>query len=587
MPGQRRDLSDGEVRKLLDAGKTPRAKRLEALQSYYDGTAYDGRPSFWDRSSPLEERKPCIIFPSVRTAVESHAAFAMGEGRFPKILSFSSEDDKNKDDQLGLSKDESATLDGFNVKLLQIGKLETSFRQAVKMGLAARSVALVLSYRKGLPCVDLVPAKLCTPTFDPLDATRVIALEIRYRYTESQWNAGYQKFITVVKEYLRTIDGVADTVFQPAEIWDAGDLGPVTAATTALHGFGFAPVVWYACMRDAGIASDYDGRAVHENAISQVEALDLALSQRHRAALYAGDPQWVATGVEPDDNFGGAGRKMIDPMSAGDGSKQWASAIYGGQPQGGAIRKGPGEFWRTPNPEARFNLMTLPGDALTSLDNVIKDLSTKIGDSLSRVIVELDSIGGAGDLSGRTLAFVFAKQLNFVSQLRDDFGRGCILPTLSMFYRMLLVQPKGVYLPGLNAALAILKRFNLAVNGGGVLWFDPRLELKWGDYFDPSDLDEQTRVGTALQAYAGKLVTIKSAIEHIRSVFMIGDVDQYADTLAKEMAQRQADAVATQTAMTGALYGPDDSTPAVKAPPVKAKSPNGAAAQQSPKNVGR
>ena len=585
MAGQRRDLGDGEVRKLLDAGKTPRAMRLEALQSYYDGTAYDRRPSFWDRGSPLEERKPCIIFPSVRTAVESHAAFAMGDGKFPKILSLSSEDDKNTDDQLGLSKVESATLDAFNVKLIQLGKLETAFRQAVKMGLASRSVALVLSYRKGLPCVDLVPAKLCTPTFDPTDASKVVKLEIRYRYTESQYDAGYKKYITVVKEYLRTIDDTADTVFQPVEIWDVGDQGPMTPATVQAHGFGFCPVVWYACMRDAGIASDYDGRAVHENAISQVEALDLALSQRHRAALYAGDPQWVATGVDPDDSFGGAGRKMVDPMSAGDGSKQWASAIYGGQPTGGAIRKGPGEFWRTPNSEARFNLMTLPGDALTSLDNVIKDLSTKIGDSLSRVIVELDSIGGAGDLSGRTLAFVFAKQINFIGQLRDDFGRGCILPVLSMFYRMLLVQPKGVYLPGLSATLTILRRFNLAVSGGGVLWFDPRIELKWGDYFDPSDLDEQTRVGTALQAYAGKVITLKSAIEHIRSVFLIGDVNQYADTLAAELAQRQADAVATQTAMAGALYGPDDSTPAVKA-----KKPTGASAQpstqQSPKNGG-
>jgi hypothetical protein len=560
------ELGADEVRKLVDAPKTPRAFELEYLQSVFEGKQYAGRPSFFTDAVPLQERAPCVVYKLPAVGIESNVAFAMGEGRFPTVLSFSSENDKLFDDDLGISEKESPTVDSFNRSLIDLGRLEQVFRHAYRMGQAARSVAIVLGFRAGLPFADLVWSKLCTPKFeDPLDRTKCTSLEIRYRYTE-KWRDPFVtggKWWTRVFEYLRTIDDVADTEYWPAAIWDDRDAGVVAGSspvkTSIAHGFGLCPVHWYARNRESCVGSDPDGKALTDGVCELIEQLDLALSQRHRAAIYAGDPQTVLIGVSADDVIGNEGRKARPNISAADmGANgrpkgQWAEAMYGGGSSDTALRRGVGEVWRIQDPQGKALLLTLDGDALKCLDDDAKDLASKACDGLGITLVDAALFKGAGDLSGRTLAFIFSKQINRVSQDREDLGRCCILPVLNLFYRMLLSRPTGVYLPGLKKVLPILRRFYMPVEGGQTVWFCPRLKLKWGDYFEPSDLDESTRTTTAIAAYEAKLITVKTAVEHVRAVFQIGSVDQYVDALKKEVQEKAAaDAAALHDAM-GAL----------------------------------
>ena len=578
MPGLRRKLSDADVIAFVDAGKSPRSRRLEKIQSYHDCTAYDGRPSWWDSRSPLQERAPCIVYPFVARAVNSNVAFAMGEGKFPTLLSMSSEDD-DLDQSFGLSKNDSGTLDAFNAKMVDLAGLATTFRSAAKMAQAACSVALILCLRKGLPCVDLAWSKTCVPEFDPKDPSTVTKLTIRYRYVEPTWFASAGEFWPVVKEYLRIIDVTNDTTYLPAEIWDKTDSGPVTPdpAQTRPHGFSFCPVVWYAHRKEASSSNDVDGQAIHQKATTQVEALDFTISQRFRAGLYAGDPQWSITGVSPDDGPGAQGRRANVPVMNADvpaAQRGFDGSMYTASSGGGAIRKGPGEIWRTESPDATVTQHTLPGDALKSLQDNETDLLRKLSDSLGVVIVDGSTVTGAGDLSGRTLAFVFSSQINLVSEFRDEFGRNCILPVVCMFYRMLLaVKGVGVYLPGVKKALPVLQKFQKSITGGGSIWVDPQIKLKWGDYFDPSDTDEATRVNTAIQALTASppLITHASAVEHIKSVFAIQNVDQYVDTILDEAADRAAKNLANTQAMVVGVPvngdprpNTDDSPPATK-----------------------
>lgn len=573
MPDPRRSkLAADRARAFIAAGTTPRSNELAAYQGCYDGTGYDGRPDFFStEDKPIQERKPCVQSFAVKSAVESNVAFAMGEGRFPIVLSLSSENDNVFDQRLGLNAADSATLDAFNAKLVDLGRLEQTFRNACKMAQASRSVALVLSFRRGLPCVDLVWSRLCMPTFgDPSDPARVTRLEIRYRYIDRYRDTTTNgEWWMCVKEYLRVVDTLCDTVFLPLEIWDEADLG-INAASGAIasqvqHGFALCPVHWYAHARESMSAISVDGRALHEGMIPLVEQYDLALSQRHRAAIYAGDPQLIATGVDDGDPIGRAGRSAIIRPEIGDTSKQWSTALYGSGQGGNKLRSGAGEFWRTENPDASFVLLTLPGDGLKCLADNVTDLQNRVSDALGVVNLDPASFGGSGDLSGRTLSFVFSKQINRVSQLREDLGRNCILPTLNLFFRMIVAQPNGVYLPGIQLVVPILNRFMVPVDDGTgtgntiPTWIAPMLKLKWGDYFEPSDVDEATRVATSIAAYNGKLITLGSAVEHIRSVFAIGSVDQYVKTLSAEVAQRQATAMATATAMNA----PAGSPPAV------------------------
>ena len=579
MPDPRRYKLPPEVaRRLIDAGSTPRAFELAAYQGSYDGTGYNDRPDFFSSDDrPIQERKPCVQSFAVKNAIESNVAFAMGEGRFPVLLSLSSENDNVFDQRLGLNSTDSATLDAFNIKIIDLGRLEQTFRNGCKMAQAARSVALVLSFRRGLPCVDLVWSKLCMPTFaDPADPTRVTRLEIRYRYLDKFRDSTTNgEWWSCVKEYLRVIDTVADTVYLPLEIWDERDAGINAAsgaiASQVMHGFGLCPVHWYAHALESLSAISVDGRALHEGMIPLVEQYDLALSQRHRAAIYAGDPQLIATGVDDGDAIGRRGRSAVVRPEVGDTNRQWSTALYGSGQGGDKLRRGAGEFWRTENPDAKFKLLTLPGDGLKSLADNVTDLQARVSDALGVVNVDPGALGGSGDLSGRTLSFVFSKQINRVSQLREDLGRNCIIPTLNLFYRMIVAQPLGVYLPGIKLVLPILQRFMVAVDDGTgtgntiPMWIAPMLKLKWGDYFEPSDVDEATRAATAIAAYNGKLITLSSAVEHIRSVFAISSVDQYVKTLAAEVAQRQATAMANATAMN-APAGSAPGTPPVTLP---------------------
>ena len=583
MAGMRKKLGAAEIKSLLDAGKSPRYLELESYQAYYDGDQYAGRPNFLDQTSetPLLERAPCIVENIVANAIESNVALAMGGVRFPRLLSQSKEDDSTFDARFGLSATDSVTLDRFNGGLVDQCALQTSFMTACKMAEASRSVALVFSYLAGMPTIDTLWAKTCEPEFDPADPTKVVKLTVRYRFVDVVRDATTQnEFWQVVKEYLRVIDAVNDTVYQPVEIFDVkdpGNTGTGPKASSVAHGFGCCPVVWYAHMRPTRAYGQKDGVCIHESRTAQIDAINYSLSARHSAALYAGSPQMVATGVDSEqDDFGGGGRVARPMPMPGDTAGEWSTALYGkASSGGGAIKKGTNVLWRIGSESGDVKLLTLPGDALKALDDNSRDLRARMRESIKYIYIDPETLSGSGDVSGKTLAFVYSNQLNFVNQLRDDVWRGLIKPSLIMLYRMLLANSAGVYLPGLAKALPILARFQQTLADGTAAFFCPQIKPKWGDYFEPSDIDESTRVGTALAALTGKAITVATAVEHIRSVFGIESVDQYVVALATENAKKQADALATMQATAAAQPAQvPGAKPPAKQPTALSAAPN-------------
>lgn len=575
-----RQLSPEAAQALVNAGKTPRARELERLQAYYDGTQYAGRPAYLDLSTdtPRLERAPCIKYPLVKAAIESDVALCLGDKRFPRVLSMSTENDRLFDPQFGLSEDESAVVDAFNAKLIDLIGFQASMVQAYRTALAARSVALVFCYRGGLPAVDCFWPSICTPTFDPSAPTELTSLEIRYRYIEYVRDAQLTngEWWPIVKEYRRVIDAQADTTLVPKEIWDERDFAPSqTPAQVIKHGFGCCPARWYARQRPSVAVGSYDGIALHDGKLEEIDAINHALSSRHLAAMYTGDPMLVGTGISPDETLGTMGRAArITPADPTAPRTGWDTALYGGSGGDQRIRKGPGELWRTANDKAVLDYLTLPADALTALDNHAQDLCAKVREALRYVWLDPASLAGSGDISGKTLAFVYSSQTSAISQDRLDFGRNCFLPSLGMIYRMLSVKSDGVILPGLSKALPILKRFLVETANGPTLFLCPSLQLKWGDYFDKSDVDEATRVSNATSALAAKIILTKTAVEHVRDIFPIDNVDQYVEALANETAQKQADAIAVAQATKPAMQQTPPPNAAKPAVPPKAKSGN-------------
>lgn len=573
---QRRKLSESEADKLVAAGKSPRQCELESLQAYYEGTQDNGKPPYLDVSSdvPRLERKPCINYKIVKAAIRSRVSMAMGGTRFPIVLSQSSEDDSKFDPRFGLDQASSETLDQFNAKLFEVCGLAACIREAMRIALASRSVALIGCMRNGMPYLDAVWPAICTPTFDPQDPDCLMQLEIRYRWkdywrdsmlTKGEWSP-------VVKEYRRIIDGKTDRVFVPKEIWTEDDVDPSGAVqTTIAHGFGFCPVIWYARGKASYAVGSFDGVAIHDGMASDVDAINHALSSRHLAAMYAGDPTRFISGVSQDDALGTPGRTARAEPLPGQPKSEWDNALYNNQGKR-AIRVGPGELLRSESPEAKMQLVTLPAGALEAVSNHAADVCSKTRENLQYVWLDPEQLSGAGDVSGKTLAFIFAAEVNAVNEDRDNFGRRCLLPSLGVVYRMLLAKDVGqIYVPGIAKAVPVLQKFLVTFDGGRQAFIAPQLKLKWGDMFEPSDVDESTRCGTAQSALTAGLITKKTAVEHVKDVFNIGNTDQYVDALKKEADEKLAADVDKATQMAAATAPKDETVPKDTAPSNAAK----------------
>ena len=576
-------LTDSDIAGVMQAGVTSRMQRLDLTRGYYDGTIYDGRPDFFDDSAPLRERKPCVVYPVVRSAVQSYASLCLGDGKFPIITSGTSEDDSVVDARFGLSDIESVVVDAGIRKIADQVRLSAVAQQVFETELGSGTSCTVSSVVRGKLRVSQLDARVCTPTFAPDDPDTVISLEVKYRYIdESLWNANEGKTVRRVFVYRRVIDATTDTTFTPVEITKASD-DPVPNSPAQggafVHNFGFCPVVWRRANSAVSDQRGLDGRAIHWGLFSLIDTINLGLSQRFRAALYSGDPQLVEIGVRDDEVRIPTGRTAASSALASDASGNFVGGGERKQSGGSSEKKrkrGAGVVWRYESPDANVKMLVLPGDALAAITDDIADNIKKLREALGHIYIDPDALSGFGDISGKTLAFIFAQQIARCDRLREDFARGWILPVLNMLFRIVLACGPGLYLAGAAKLQPILKRFSAAQVAPAVattpaaataatpavattqtMWFEPQLTLKWGAYFDASDIDEATRIDAALKAYNGKVITLATVIDHLRGVFTIGDPDQYIDKLRIELAQRQTDALAAQQALVGAMCATD------------------------------
>lgn len=562
-----RDLSETDVAEILAAGMTERALRIDTHVRFVDGTIYDGRPAFDDDECglPLSARRPTVQYLGVRNAIKEFGDMVLGEGRYPDVTSAPDEDDEEQEGEDGLSEDESATLDHGVAKVAEQAGLKKCFRQFLARAQGAGATAILASVRAGKLRTSTFDSKNCEPEFDPEDPSRVARLVVSYRYKQKELDRRDGKWKWHVYQYRREVDAEKDVTFAPVEIYSAKEFPtPRQAKTVVKHGFGFCPVVWYEHAKEETEDGDRDGHPIHEHLLTLVDAINQALSQRHRAAIYCGDPQIVEIGVEDEDVLvpiaaGGPSSRAGSPTDASGWQLNGKRSPWRGTTNA-KRKKGAGSVWRYQSETAKVAYLTLPADALKVLDDDGKDLIAMLREGLQNVYLDPDKLAGSGDVSGKTLAFILKQQIAAANSIRQDFWGGCMLPVLGMLLRIVLRVEKGLYLPGAEKLRPILQRYEREVEGatGKSLWFDPPLRPLWGPYFEAAATDEQATVAMVAQALGGgggtAVVTKTSAVTKIKSIFKdIGDPVAYVEALKKEADedfQRQQDQLhQTMTAM--------------------------------------
>jgi len=554
-----------KAQRALHAHTTKRMIELERLERYADGDQYDGMPHWLDDSVPMMERAPNVVDPIVGLAIESYGDLVLGEGRFPLLTSHPDEDDEPFDGRFGVGPEQGERIDRTIRAILKQGRIVVEAGKALERAQQTGTACCVLSVRMGEIKIDQLASKHTEPLLDPHG--NLLAVRCQYPYLEEFFTDGGKRAVRAMI-YRRIVDAEADTVWTAEASDNPNDEPQWKEKSRIEHGYGFCPAVWYAYFRRG--SEDIDGRAIHALLIDELDELNRSHSQRCRAALYAGDPQMVEIGVDEDHNPAPGGRRARPMMSypgehpeAKAAHKNWTMAADA--QRGQTRRKGPGIVWRYPASDTRVEvkLLTLPTGALDSIEKSGKDLRTMIADALGWVRIAPDAMRGSAGMfsgiSGRTLQWMYRRQLDRCDKIRADFGDGWILPVVQLALRVVLWHASNpsrgaLYLSGMATAAGDLSPFlvDVAAHAGEPAeprWFGPALTLKWGPYFPATEEDQAKISAQVRDDYAAGIITLRTAIERVSEFYNIEDIDAYVDEIEKAKRDRMGDMHAAMSAL--------------------------------------
>lgn len=514
---------DDAARKALKH-MSPRARQLAELEKWVEGTQYDGMAD-WFSDKPISEKAPCVVDPIVFDSIESHTDMVLGEGRFPAITSRPGEDES---DDGGLNENDSAALDRLFMGAAEQARFRALCRESLASAMGCGTAVAIYGARNDQIFGDTVKARWCEPEFKD-DGRTVSKLVIQYPYIDTyQEKTG--EWRVRARIYRRVIDEKNDITYLPADAGNGFDIEWI-ADKTIPHGMGECPVIWYRFFKGASIVGEIDGKAPHANLLGEIHAHDISISQRHRAALYAGDPQWTECGVELDSNPSETG--SITPMMvtrngglpSADNPVISVSAYDLGQEKKEGRKKHPGTIWRYESPNTKVDLHQLNGDALKAISDNSTSIEMKIMKALAYVPLDPESSQVMrGSLSGKALESLRERQLNRDDRIRDDFGDGFIRPSAQMILRICRKVGASLRVRGVKAGLPVLMKTPE----------DQHLSLRWGPYMK-LDGDEQGKIVTAaLACRKENEITRRMFVEKVAPIFGIENVDAAVDAIEKE-----------------------------------------------------
>lgn len=559
-----------KARRIMSAQLSPRYRELDLLERYEESRQYEGKPNFWTglpapdgQPVPMHERAPCFVYPITRIAIRQHVAFALGT--LPKITSHGAEDDVETESgdiiesdlsDYDLDEKDSAILDAFILALAKHSKLLGKAKKLLRDGMRAKSAVAILCARNGRIHIDTTRAKWCTPTFQEGDCRTVEQLEIKYPYLKEGLNPDTKKFEVIVYWYRRVIDAMRDVTFMPLEIKEGiqttDDDFVENEALSFDHNLGFCPVIWYAHRAEVDSTEVFDGHAIHELQRDQIDALNMSLSQRHRAAFYSGDPQIVETGVTTDENPAPTGRVARVDTFVNEHGQPFTMQGPMRQQMGEARQKGAGTVWTYRSPDAKVYNLTLSDGALNCLSDDARDNLAKIREAMAFVSIDPESVKFSAELSGKAFAMLFARQIAYDTETREDFGEECILKLIDMMLRFVVTvtaQGKALNIRGLHRVIPILKRFQMTeaeetargeqeyeeeTEAPHIDWVSPELDLVWQPFFQEGSMEQQQLITGVKTAYEAKLITRQIGIEKLAALFNIKSPEVVAEALEKE-----------------------------------------------------
>ena len=433
-----------------------------------------------------------------------------------------------------------AALQTLASEIVVAARLPVRFRAYLIEGLKTGSAVAVQSLAYGKPCVQILPAKWCTPTRDASGC--ITRLVVQYKHPDAHGD---------LCVYRREIGGGYDRAYQTVSarrLADA-DFEWSTVPIASEVPIAFVPVVWTRSMCEAvEESSSIDGHALAEGLEDEIDAIDLELSQLYRNALYNGDPQLVRTGVDVD--------KPAMPMGApgreANGGFSWLNSVMPGWLTSApktVVQKAPGKIWDL-EVGSDAKMLESTGAGAGIITQALDRLMRVTTDALGVVMVDPAAMG-SGDVSARALALLYGPQLDTADNLRVEYG-DALTEIVGQFLRLCAgaaAARDGVRLTSWDAARPALARCWAVDASGAPYWNAPPITLTWGEYFEPSWSEISAAVDATTKGVDGRVLSRRRAVELLAP---LTGAAMLADEL-EAIDNDSADSTAAVSATLGAL----------------------------------
>jgi len=528
LPTPQNDLVRGALGTIATLGESERYWRINAYEALWEGLHYEGRPSFWDTSVPLRERAPAVQSFLARTAGRRLASMVFGERSFPTI--------GLKPRAFGPALTLPDAVLALVEETIESAALRVRMREYTLQGLKCGSVCALACLRDGLPALDLVPSKWCTPELAADGSVRSLVIQWQTMATEDGEVVQYV--------HRREITATTDTMYVPRKN-DGKPIDWTRATVECTYAVEFCPAEWTRNNADPTEGAEIDGYPLAYGLEDEILALDLALSQGHRNALYNGEPQMVRTGLDADQSGGSMGPqgRTANPDAGAFSWFNTASGALKGWAFGGtqpATKKAPGTIWNLPT-GADAKLLESTGAGMGIISTDAANLRRVILDAVGVVLADPDLLG-KGDLSSKALHLMHAPMLDVADNMREEYGRALcrILNAFLRLYQTAAARSAGVLLPSWEAALPALIARSQQRTDGTSTWLPVPLSLTWGEYFEPSWSDVTSAVTAARTGVEGGVLSRAAAVKMLSAVSGVADAKAEAAAIAADLGAHAA-----------------------------------------------
>ncbi|HEY3498047.1 MAG TPA: hypothetical protein VGK73_25285 [Polyangiaceae bacterium] len=539
----------------------PRYHALTKHRKYYRSEQYQGRADFFtglkpgtSEIVPLRERKPCIIYPLPKNAANQVVRFTFGESRFPAV---SIEEITTENSIAGetLTKEEAEQLEKFVAELVERCELKPGMRRVMRPGVSVGTSCLFYTLRDGKLCIDLANAEDVLPEFkDGRPGSDVVRAVWAYQFEEAVPNA---LGVPEKKRFWFRQDFDAEHFIEYARKEVKHGEDPKWEISRKVpHGFGFCPVRWIRNISDAD-SRDIDGTSLFEGSHDEFDALNFALSQRHRGINFWGVPQPWETGVEDDDGPVADGRRSgpsgYTPGIRGDDDPKYGRILGAdGRP---AVKISPDNKWSYRGENAKVGLLETTGKAFEAATAHVQDIRSRLLEAMSVVLVNVSEIAGRtqqGQMSAKFLELAYEPLLALVDEMRHTWWPYGLQAILSDMLRIVAAKKgEGIWVSGAKNAAKLLERFFIKTGEGQAaqtVWMAPKMTPQWGDYFAAGPEEITSAITAAQTAKDAGLVPADDAAKYVLPYFGREDVNEALEELEEEKleAEKKAEADAAR-----------------------------------------